>query len=316
MRAQAMAAQGGPAYVQAIAFGESPAVRDLPPAAVATDLTDQDREAAEGPDNPEVRHAVPSAVKRRADGALQTRAAAIKALTPPIVSFDGLNNTDNFNAFGGRVNPSDDNGDVGPNHYVQQINLLVRVFDKAGTPLTAPFKLSSLFAPIGGQCSVQDAGDPVVLYDPLSDRWLLSQFAFASQTAPPYHECVAVSKTADPTGAYYVYDFITAGNEFPDYPKFGVWPDAYYMMVHQFTNGGPFNGTGVYAFNRKKILAGDPTAGYIYFNLNLASHPEGIGGGLFADLDGLTPPPAGRPGIFAYLTSTHLRRSRGWPEAV
>ncbi len=302
MRVQAMAAQGRPAFAPAVAFGESPAVRDLPPAAIATDLTDKDREAAEGPENPEIRHAIPSA-PIPADTALQTR-AAVTAIPAPLVSFDGLNNTDNFNAFGGRVNPSDDNGDVGPNHYVQQINLLVRVFDKTGTPLTAPFKLSSLFAPIGGQCSVQDAGDPVVLYDALSDRWLLSQFAFASVSAPPYHECVAVSKTADPTGAYYVYDFVTAGNELPDYPKPAVWPDAYYMMVHQFTNGGPFNGTGVYSFDRKKMLAGDFTAGYIYFNLNLASHPEGIGGGLFADVDGLTPPPAGRPGIFAYFTAT------------
>jgi hypothetical protein len=302
MRAQAMAAQGRPAFVQAVAFGESPAVRDLPPAATATDLTDKDREAEEGPENPEIRHAIPSA-PIAADTALQTR-AAVTAIPAPLMSFDGLNNTDNFNAFGGRVNPSDDNGDVGPNHYVQQINLLVRVFDKTGTPLTPPFKLSSLFAQIGGQCSVQDAGDPIVLYDALSDRWLLSQFAFASVSAPPYHECVAVSKTGDPTGAYYVYDFITAGNELPDYPHFGVWPDAYYMMVHQFTNGGPFNGTGVYSFDRKKMLAGDFTAGYIYFNLNLASHPEGIGGGLFADVDGLTPPPAGRPGIFAYFTAT------------
>ncbi len=302
MRAQAMAAQGGPAFVQAVAFGESPAARDLPPAATATDLTDKDREAAEGPENPVIRHAIPSG-PISADAALQTR-AAVTAIPAPLVSFDGLNNTDNFNAFGGRVNPSDDNGDVGPNHYVQQINLLVRVFDKTGTPLTAPFKLSSLFAPIGGQCSVQDAGDPVVLYDPLSDRWLLSQFAFASVSAPPYHECIAISKTADPTGAYYVYDFVTAGNELPDYPHLGVWPDAYYMMVHQFTNGGPFNGTGIYALDRKKMLAGDPTAGYIYFNLNLASHPEGVGGGLFADVDGLTPPSAGRPGIFAYFTAT------------
>lgn len=119
-----------------------------------------------------------------------------------------------------------------------------------------------------------------MLYDQLSDHWMLSQFAFASQTAAPYHQCIAISKTPDPTGAYFLYDFITSGNEFPDYPHLGVWPDGYYMMVHQFTLGGPFNGTGVYAFNRLKMLTGDPTANYIYFNLNLASHAEGIGGSL------------------------------------
>ena len=303
LRVQAMAAGGRPGFATNVGFAESPAARDLPPASIATDLTDQDREAADGPENPEVRHLAPSAKAGGADTALQST-VAVNALTPPIVSFDGLNNTDNFNAFGGRVNPSDDNGDVGPNQYVQQINLLVRVFSKAGAPLTPPFKLSSLFAPLGGLCSVNDNGDPVVLYDPLADRWLLSQFAFTALNAPPYHQCVAISKTADPTGSYYVYDFVTAGNEFPDYPHLGVWPDAYYMMVHQFTLGGPFNGTGMYALDRKKMLAGDPTAGYIYFNENLTVHPEGIGGGLFADVDGLTPPPVGKPGIFAYLTAT------------
>ena len=304
-RTMAMAENGAPAYAQAVGFAESPAVRDLPPAGAATDVNIEDREE-EAAENRVVKHVIPSVRTsgiRPTDPVTQS-VAGVPVLGPPIVNVDGLNNTDNFNAFGGRVNPSDDNGDVGPNHYVQQINLLVRVYNKAGAPLTAPFKLSSLFAPLGGQCAIQDAGDPIVLYDPLADRWLLSQFAFASQTAPPYHECVAVSKTPDPAGAYYVYDFITPGNEFPDYPHIGVWPDAYYMMVHQFTNGGPFNGTGVYALNRKKMLVGDPTAGFIYFNLNLATHPEGIGGGLFADLDGLTPPPVGRPGIFAYLTAT------------
>ena len=68
------------------------------------------------------------------------------------------------------------------------------------------------------------------------------------------------------------------GNEFPDYPHFGVWPDGYYMNTHQFLNGGSFDGDGVFAFDRKKMLNGDPAASLIYFNLNLASHPEGIFG--------------------------------------
>ena len=230
------------------------------------------------------------------------------------LTFEGLGRTENIAAGFGNLSPPDTNGYVGPNHYVQQTNLLVRVWNKAGVPLTAPFRLSSLWAIAnggpGGQCSASDAGDPVVLYDPLADRWLLSQFAFASQTAAPYHQCIAVSKTGNPTGSYYLYDFITGGttgvNEFPDYPKLGVWPDGYYMMVHQFTLGGPFNGTGAYSFNRAKMIAGDPSANYIYFNLSLANHPEGIGGSLPSDLDGLTPPPAGRPNTFVYFTTTEF----------
>ena len=237
------------------------------------------------------------------DTALQLNLPAPN-MPSPTVSFEGLGRAENIAAGFGNFSPPDTVGDVGPNHYVQQTNLLVRVWNKTGTPLTAPFKLSSLFAALGGQCAQPDRGDPIVLYDQLADRWMLSQFAYASQTAAPYHECIAVSKTGDPTGAYYLYDFITPGNEFPDYPHFGVWPDGFYMMVHQFTNGGTFNGTGVYSFNRVKMLAGDPTAGYIYFDLNRADFPEAIGGMLPSDLDGITPPPAGRPNTFVYYTTT------------
>jgi hypothetical protein len=266
-------------------------------------------EEHEGAENRAIKHPSAEALaKASVPGGIQ-RDTVVQTTVPspnmpnPVTSFDGLNNTDNATAFGGRITPPDTDGSVGPNHYVQQINLLVRVWDKTGTPLTAPFKLSTLFAALGGQCAAPDEGDPIVLYDPLADRWLLSQFAFASDTAPPFHQCIAISKTSDPTGAYFVYDFITPGNEFPDYPKIGVWPDGYYMMVHQFTNGGPFNGSGVYSFDRVKMLAGNPLASYVYFSLDLTSHPEAIGGLLPSTLDGINPPPPGRPNTFAYLTA-------------
>lgn len=231
----------------------------------------------------------------------------VNAMPATSLSFDGLSSQDNVTAGFPQLAPPDPNGDVGPNHYVQMTNLLVRVFDKAGNPLTAPFKLSSLFAPLGGQCAVNDYGDPIVLYDPLADRWLLSQFAFANLTAPPYHECIAISQTNDPTGTYYLYDFITPGIEFPNYPKLGVWPDAYYMTTIQYRPPAlNFDGTGAFAFERAKMLVGDPTASLIYFNLNLASHPEGIGGVLPSDFDGLIAPPTGRPNTFAYFIATEF----------
>jgi len=311
-----------PASVTATIFGESAPLSNIAglPATVENDVNNEEEEAAE---NREVHQVSAAAIAQsqklskaqamKLDEALQTSAPTVN-IPAPNVTFEGLGRTENIAAGFGNLSPPDTNGDVGPNHYVQQTNLLVRVWNKAGTPLTAPFRLSSLWAVAnggpGGQCAASDAGDPVVLYDPLADRWLLSQFAFASQTAAPYHQCIAISKTPDPTGAYFLYDFITGGttggNEFPDYPHLGVWPDGYYMMVHQFTLGGPFNGTGAYSFNRAKMLAGDPTANYIYFNLNLASHPEGIGGSLPSDLDGVNPPPAGRPNTFVYFTTTEF----------
>ncbi len=303
-----------PISVQAENFAVSPPLRDIASdsASVETDVRNEEDESAENRSVREVTAAALARAQQTSAAETMRRDTAMQLLAPtlnipaPSLTFEGLGRTENIAAGFGNLSPPDTNGDVGPNHYVQQTNLLVRVWNKAGVPLTAPFRLSSLFAPLGGQCAQPDNGDPIVLYDQLSDRWMLSQFAFASQTAAPYHQCIAISKTPDPTGAYFLYDFITAGNEFPDYPHLGVWPDGYYMMVHQFTLGGPFNGTGAYAFNRLKMLAGDPTANYIYFNLNLASHPEAIGGSLPSDADGLRPPPPGRPNTFVYFTTTEF----------
>jgi hypothetical protein len=302
----------GPISVQAENFAVSEPLSEIASgsAAVESDVEEGDQESAENRSVREVTDAAISNAKRTSSIESLRRDTVVQLEAPTMnipntsLTFEGLGRTENIAAGFGNVSPPDTNGDVGPNHYVQQTNLLVRVWNKAGVPLTAPFRLSALFAPLGGQCAAPDNGDPIVLYDPLSDRWMLSQFAFASQTAVPYHQCIAISKTPDPTGAYFLYDFITVGFEFPDYPHLGVWPDGYYMMVHQFTLGGPFNGTGAYAFNRLKMLTGDPTANYIYFNLNVASHPEGIGGSLPSDVDGLTPPPPGRPNTFVYFTTT------------
>src|SRR4030095_2330973 len=256
-----------PISVQAENFAVSPPLLEIASSApsVEVDVREEESESAENRSVREVSAATLSKANQmsamaalRRDTVMQLEAPTIN-IPAPSLTFEGLGRTENIAAGFGNLSPPDTVGDVGPNHYVQQTNLLVRIWNKAGAPLTAPFRLSSLFAPLGGQCAAPDAGDPIVLYDPLSDRWMLSQFAFTATNAPPYHQCIAISKTPDPTGAYFLYDFITPGNEFPDYPKLGVWPDGYYMMVHQFTLGGPFNGTGAYAFNRLKMLAGDPT---------------------------------------------------------
>ncbi|MEP6822313.1 MAG: carboxypeptidase-like regulatory domain-containing protein, partial [Chthoniobacterales bacterium] len=160
--------------------------------------------------------------------------------------------------------------------------------------------MSTLFQPLGGICADQDAGDPIAVYDRGANRWVLTQLAYTSLTTPPYHQCVAVSKTGDPTGEYWVYDFVTPGNDFPDYGKLGSWPDAYYFSDVQFTDGDAYNGFGVFAFDRAKMLVGDPTASYIYFNAgpNLSNSSPTI---VPSDFNGLTPPPAGAPNVFSVL---------------
>ena len=228
---------------------------------------------------------------------MQRNPSPVQNIAAPIVSFDGNSNADNLAAYGGQVYPPDINGDVSSSHYIQTTNLLVGIYNKATGALVVPkFKMSTLFAPLGPPFSTTDNGDPIVLYDQLADRWLISQFLFISVTGGVYYQVIAISQTGDPTGAYHLYAFLMPNNKLNDYPHFGVWPDGYYMADNQFTLGNTFSGAGAFAFDRAKMLVGDPTAGFIYFD-QAASCPS-CGGQLPTDLDGLTPPPVGAPNLF------------------
>jgi hypothetical protein len=231
--------------------------------------------------------------------------APVPKTPAPTTAFEGISNADNIAVTGFSVLPPDTNGDVGPDHYVQAVNILLKIFNKSGTTLWGPLPISTLFAGFGGPCETNDDGDPIVLYDHLADRWLISQFA---DVGPPSHQCIAISQTGDPTGAYFRYDFAMPNNKFNDYPKFGVWPDAYYMTDNQFTPPTfPFSGAGVFAFERDKMLIGEP-ASFIYFDL--ATLDPSIGGMLPADLDGPAPP-LGTPNYFAYFTATEFGDPQG-----
>lgn len=230
------------------------------------------------------------------------QAMARPSLVPmptPSLSFEGLSNFDNIAAYSQVIMPPDMIGDVGPDHYVQAVNALVRMFDKSGNPLTPPFKMSQLFGPLGTPCSIRNDGEAVVLYDPLADRWLLSSYC---NNFPPFRQMIAISKTGDPTGAWYVYEFVMPNIKLNDVSKFGVWPDAYYMSTEEFT-GADFSGTGMFAFDRTKMLAGEASAAYIYFSRPSATTAR-LGNLLPADIDGLRPPPAGAPNVFVGYTAT------------
>lgn len=224
---------------------------------------------------------------------------------PPSLSFQGQSIAETI-AVGQGFLPPDTNGDVGPANYVQTVNVTFRIWDKAGNPLTPVASLNTLFGPIGGACGSSEDGDPIVVYDQLADRWLISQFCTVAN--PNNHQLIAISKTGDPTGAYYLYDFMMPNIKFNDYPHFGMWPDAYYMTDNQYNQAGTvFLQGGVFAFDRNKMLIGDPSASFIYFDTAVlfppggANGPDGIGGMLPADMEGYIPPPAGAPCPFAYF---------------
>jgi len=209
-------------------------------------------------------------------------------------NFEGVNNVNS-------VFPPDTEGDVGPNHYVQMINLSFAIWDKSGNLLYGPVNNNTLWQGFGGPCQNTNNGDPIVLYDHLADRWLMSQFALPNDANGPYYQCIAISQSPDPTGVWHRYEFLISNDKLNDYPKFGVWPDGYYMTTNHYTPvaGGGWNwaGQGVVAFEREQMLSGG-TARMVYFDLE-ADYPD-LGGMLPADLDGPVPP-QGSPNPFVQI---------------
>ncbi len=206
---------------------------------------------------------------------VQARAQAgqTRAFTAPLFNFLGQGYTG--------VNPPDTVGDVGPNYYIQMINgssgALYTIYNKTtGALVAGPTALETL----GSGFCASGLGDPVVLYDEAADRWLLSEFSNSGNRL-----CVYVSRTSNPvTGGFFAYEF--AAPTFPDYPKYAVWSDAYYVTTNEST-------PAVYALERSKMLAGLPATA------QRKAVPDLAGFGFQAltpgDIDGATLPPAGSP---------------------
>jgi hypothetical protein len=220
------------------------------------------------------------------------------AVTAPIQNFDGPDMDIGAGLFGGRFAPPDTNADVGPNHVIVASNGGLTIFNKTGGVVVPQFRMSQLMP---FPAAADDDGDPVVLYDPLADRWILTQFGLTI-TNNSTHEFIAVSQTGDPTGAYFAYDFLLAPGRVGDYPHLGVWPDGIYMSTNDFnTSLTQFLGAGLYAFERDKMYIGSPAAKIIGFSTGNAH-----GGMLPSDIDGVVPPPIGTPNLFFEFDATEF----------
>jgi len=271
---------------RAVAFDVSPALRSLPrpPKALASS-TVRESDEERGPVVISKGFAGDAAVQ-------QSRRSALANIPSPLLTFEGVSNADNLSAYGFRVAPPDLDGAVGPDHYVEMINLLLAVYDKQGNRLVGPTKIGDFWQGFAVPDCTDPSGDPIVLYDKHADRWLLSQF---TTRGPTFYNCVAISQTEDPTGPYFRYAF-SSGEFFPDYPKYGAFSDSYLLTSRDF---GPTTqyGISVYALEKKKMLDGDPNARMVHFFLDSAVVPIYlIGDGLLpADVDGDQDPEHGAP---------------------
>ncbi len=216
----------------------------------------------------------------------------VKATTSGTITvlkeFAGLKNSDNVD---GLVAPPDTQGDISPDYYVQAVNNMTAIYDRNGNLIWGPQRTSVFWDGFDGPWTGTNDGDPVILYDENAQRWIISQFAISTDDNSQW-ELVAVSVSSDPTGAYYRYAF--QFENMPDYPKLGVWPDAYYLSANAFgATNGRYQGTYVAALERDKMLAGDPDARMVY-QLNVDNSFS------FLPSDADVFPPLGTPNYFVY----------------
>jgi hypothetical protein len=265
-----------PDQSDAVHYDVSPPLRDMTPAPAPPQDQKKEKEPKKGLPVP-AQSSVPDPVVQVTPG--------LDSPPPVGVGFEGVGQgfSGPSGSFFVTSAPPDPNGAVGPNHFVEIVNQSFAVFNKSGTPVYGPVPTNTLWSGFGGGCQSNDDGDGTVEYDKLADRWIIQQF---SVSTTPYLECVAVSTSGDPTGSYARYSF--SYGDFPDYPKLGVWPDAYYVTFNMFHNN-TFRGPQVCAWDRARMLQGLSATQQCF-----ALSPI-YGGLLPADLDGSAPPPSGAP---------------------
>jgi hypothetical protein len=282
----------GPNVIDGIYQGESPPVSQLPVLPVNP-----------GPLHARDNESLQSGGSTNAQDPVVQHRKGTGPISAPIQNFDGI-----CLPFGPPCNqpsscsclPPDTNGEVGATQYVQTVNTDFAVYSKTGAVLRTATPINQLWANTSGECKTHNEGDPVVLYDQLAGRWLISQFIAQPASGEQYGECIAVSTSSDATGSYYLYEFLFGPDVFFDYPKLGVWPDGYYMMANQFpSTGATSSGVGVFAFERSKMLLGQP-ARVVFFDESQHNPPGGQYIGMLpGDLDGSSLPPSGSPNWFS-----------------
>ena len=196
-----------------------------------------------------------------------------KQMLTPLVGWNGLS---------GASYPPDPTGVAGTNYYLQGVNTEYKVYSKTGSSVSSTIQLGTLL-----YGTSNDGGDPIVLYDKFADRWFVSEFNTSGTKI-----YIAISQTNDPTGSYYKWQFTTP--QFPDFQKFSIWWDGYYMTSNQSSQK-------IFCFQRDQMILGatSPKAFYKTFS------PPTQGSGYFfcqlpADADGQLPASGTPCPIFTY----------------
>jgi hypothetical protein len=220
-----------------------------------------------------------------------------------LVSFDGLGA--GFPGMDSSVrlrNPSDNTLAVGYDYIFQIVNSRMAIytkagrrFDETGKVLFGPVETRAVFRGFGGACEKNNNGDAVVRYDQLADRWLVVMPIFRKSQEGTYSMCYAVSKTPDPFGPYYRYEFMR--ELFPDYPRPSVWPDGYYVTTSTGDNVIQKHAAVV---DRARMLRGEEATEQMFIL-------DGVNFLIHGDLEGRMLPPDGAPNIMMAAGGTQLK---------
>ena len=215
------------------------------------------------------------------DPVIQNFMSGSRGANAPLLTFEGAESP-NY--------PSDANGDVDSNYYVQAVNSTFSVYDKSGTLKAGPIALNSLFTGLPG--GTYNDGDPIVLYDETAKRWLITEM---SKSGDNDYLMFAVSQTEDPLGAWYSYSFDV--DDWPDYPKYGIWRDAYYVGIDKLGNNTE-DQEDVFAMQREKMLLGQPAKMVGFINPDRPNTTYSIAAPV--DNDGAFAP-VNSPGLFVAI---------------
>jgi len=299
--AAALAAQGeasGPIVTREVRHDRSPRLSDMKPLTSNHRRNGYDLEE-EGlsilPPQGRVK-ASQSAAPNQPDSVVQTSVGP-EVATTALLNFKGVSAS-------GYVTP-DANGALGATQYVQWVNTRFAVYSKTNrTILLGPVQGSTLWQGFGGACDPNanpgtgsNQGDIIAQYDKAARRWVMTHHA--NIPGNPYTQCVAVSTTSDATGTWNRYAFpLNLGSDLPDYPKLGVWSDAYYMSWNvEAVPGFQTLNVMVCALDRNAMLSGSSARPSVCFQTPNATYTSLLP----SDLDGQTAPPTASPDYYLSL---------------
>jgi hypothetical protein len=267
----AIDAAGQPPVVDsAVRRDTSPPLRDIPLAPL---------ERAVPRIHPIERIPTRGVAQRQVDTAEQLAPGPAAAFNIPFAPVSGLGK--GLSTFQMTSVPPDTSGAAGTTQFVQAVNTSLLIIDKNTRAIQfGPALMKTLWRGFGGPCEAENDGDPIVVFDRLAGRWVLSQF----QVTQGHSQCVAVSTTADALGSYHRYEFRYPAMN--DYPKMGVWPDAYYVTFNMFDG---LLGARACAYERAQMLTG-AAARQVCFQLS-----DSWWSLMPADFSGSRQPPAGSP---------------------